>query len=127
MFIIQGPFPAMQSTVLLPSPEIGNQRGLAATVSTQRSMNSTLYTYIKSKRQRKIHTWDFVCARDKSREVKAFVDQYAGRLVRTEDHEGTQRVGYITLNPIELTGGGRAAGWPGGEAYSVSLQLEERV
>ena len=52
-FVIQAPYPLLQSTLLLPSPREGNQKNLAATVETMRSMNGKLYTYIKAKRGRK--------------------------------------------------------------------------
>jgi len=126
-FIVQGPFPLLQSTLVLPSPREGNQKNLAATVQTMRSMNGTLYTYVKTKRGRKVHQWDFVSSKDKGRETVEFVEQYSGGLVRVTDHEGTIHVGYITINPFELAGEGRAGGWPSNQAYRWTLSLEEKV
>lgn len=126
-FIVQGPFPLMQTTLLLRSPELTNTRKLTASVQTMRSMNGTLYTYVKSKRGRKVHTWDFISSRDKMLETKSFVEQYSGGLVQVVDHESTRRIGYLTMNPLDSGGEGRAEGWPSGEAYRFSLQLEEKV
>ena len=128
MLRIQGPFPAYKTTVLLPSPEMGNQKNLASTVQTLRTMDGTLYTYIKRKRNRKVHHWEFITSRDKSQEVKAFADAYMGNVVRIIDHEEVSHIGHLKVNPIELTGEGRAGGWPGvPEAYRFTLELEELV
>lgn len=126
-FIIQGPYPLMQSTLVLPSPREGNQKNLAATVQTMRAMDGTLYTYVKTKRSRKVHQWDFLGTKDKGREAVEFIELYAGGLVRVTDHEGTSIVGYITINPLELAGGGRAGGYPSAEVYRWTISLEENV
>ena len=124
-FIIQGPYPLMRATLVLPSPREGNQQGLASTVQTMRSMNGTVYTYIKAKRGRKTYTWDFVVTKDKVREVVEFVKRYAGDLARVQDHNGTYFVGYLTANPYDFEGQGRAGGYPSGEVYGWTLTLEE--
>jgi len=126
-FLVQGPYPLTQTTLLLRSPELSNTKKLAAAVETMRSMNGTLYTYIKSKRGRKVHEWDFISSRDKMLEAKSFVEQYSGGLVRVVDHEGTSYIGYLNFNPLDSSGEGRAGGWPSGEAYRFSIQLEEKV
>jgi len=126
-FIVQGPYPLLQSTLVLPSPRLGNQRNLASTVQTMRSMNGTLYTYIKAKRGRKVHKWDFVGTKDKAREATEFIKLYSGNLIRVTDHEGTFIVGYVTINPLELVGEGRAGGYPSGEVYRWNISLEESV
>ena len=126
-FIVQGPHPLLQSTLLLPNPREGNQKNLAASIQTMRSMDGTLYTYIKSKRGRKVHQWDFIGTKDKGREATEFIKLYSGGLVRITDHEGTAIVGYITINPLELAGQGRAGGYPSGEVYQWTLSLEENV
>ena len=126
-FIVQGPYPLMQSTLVLPSPLEGNQKNLAATVQTMRTMDGKLYTYVKTKRARKVHQWDFLGTKDKSRETVEFVKQYSGHLVRVVDHEDTTILGYITINPLEFAGEGRAGGYPSGEVYRWTLSLEEYV
>ena len=126
-FIVQGPYPLMQSTLVLPSPREGNQKNLAASVQVMRSMNNTVYTYVKTKRGRKVHQWDFIGSKDKGREVVQFIELYAGGLVRITDHEGNSHIGYVTVNPLELTGTGRAEGFPSGEVYRWTISIEEKV
>lgn len=127
MFRLQGPFPLLKTTVLLPSFLEGNNRALTSSVQPVRAMDGTLYTYIKTKRGRRVHNWDFRTTKSKADEIKSFVDLYSGQLVRAYDHLGGAYLGYLTMNPIELMGEGRAGGWPSGEVYRFSLQLEEKV
>lgn len=127
MFLIQAPFPLFKTTCLLPSPLVGNNRALTATVQTLRAVDGTLYTYIKPKRGRRAYGWDFIVAKDKALEVKEFIRLYGGSVVRCVDHNEESHLGYLTMNPIELMGEGRAAGWPGGEAYKLTIRLEEKV
>jgi hypothetical protein len=126
-FIIQAPYPLMQSTLLMPSPREGNQRNLAASVQTMRSMNGTLYTFVKNKRNRKVLQWDFVGTKDKAREAIEFVKLYSGGPVRATDHNGTNHIGYITINPMEVDGQGRAGGFPSNEVYRWTISIEEKV
>lgn len=126
--IIQGPFPNLKTTLLLPSPQTGNVEQLRATVQTIRSMNGTLYTYKKPKRGRRLHRWDFTTTKEKANETKEFVKLYAGDLVKTVDHENVVRVGYITINPLDARGDGRAGGWSEiGEAVNFTIEIEEMV
>ena len=126
--IIQAPYPNMRTTLLLPSPLQGNNEQLRASIQTLRSMDGTLYTYVKPKRGRRLFRWTFTTAKEKGLETKEFVKQYAGGLVRTVDHEGVERVGYITINPWESRGDGRAGGWVDiEEAVEFTIELEERV
>lgn len=127
-FVIQGPYPAMKTTLLLPSPLEGNSKGNTASVQTIRSMNGKVYTYIKSKRARQRHNWEFITSKDKALEAKEFVKEYADGLIRLEDHRGNLRIGYLTINPLEEVGQGRAGGWgKNEEAYRFTIDFEEKV
>lgn len=126
-FIIQGPYPLLQSTLVLPSPRNGNQINLASTVQTMRSMNGVLYTYIKAKEGRKVWQWDFVGTKDKGRESVDFIERYSGGPVRVTDHNGTIYLGYMAINPLEISGQGRANGYPSKEVYQWTISLEEKI
>lgn len=125
MFRIQAPYPAPTDTLVLRSPEFSNQKNKAHTMVTIRTGNGDLYTYIKKKRGRQVHQWSFVISYKKALEVKLFFKTFSSSLVRAYDHEDIEYVGYITMNPWEAQGEGRAGGWPGNEGYSFVLQLEE--
>ena len=124
MFTIQGPWPNLQTTVIMPSAERANSKNLASSVQTMRTMDGTLYTYIKHKRGRRVHKWDIVVHRPKLLELKQFVKRYAGSVVKVTDHNGDQFTGYVTVNPLEAGGEG---GQPDGGVYRVTVQLEEKV
>lgn len=121
-FIIQAPHPLLQSTLLLPSPRIGNQKNLASSVQTMRAMSGKLYTFVKGKRGRKVWQWDFVGTKDKARESIQFVKQFSGGLMRVTDHEGTIHLGWVTVNPLEIEGQG---GQP--STYRWTISIEEKV
>ena len=127
MFVISAPYPLLKTTVLLPSALEGNNRALQSSVQTLRAVDGTLRTYILRKRGRKAHNWDFLVSADKAREVKEFIRLYTGSVMRVVDNNGDAYLGWMTMNPLELKGEGRAGGWPGDEAYQITLRLDERV
>ena len=94
MFIVQAPFPAPVDTLVVRSPNFSNQKNKAHTMVTVRTGNGDLYTYIKKKRGRQVHQWDFLVSYKKILEVKAFFKKYAGDLVRVIDHNDEQKVGF---------------------------------
>lgn len=127
-FVIQAPYPNMRTTLVLPSPREGNTESLRASVQTIRAMDGTVYTYVKPKRGRRKFQWDFVTSKDKGVESIEFIKKYAGSVVKTVDHLGQVRVGWVTINPIETIGNGRASSWgERQEAVSFSIEFEERV
>lgn len=125
-FILKGPYPAVRTTTLLPSPSWGDSKGLTATVTSMRSMNGSVYTYVKSRNGRKKFQWQFEIARNKALELREFLNSYQGKLLQVIDHDGDTWVGYLRSNPFEFSGTGRAVGWPGGESMSITLEFEER-
>ncbi len=127
MFRVEAPYPARTDTLVLRSPNFSNQKNKAHNMVTVRTGDGTLYTYIKKKRGREVHQWDFNVSYKKILEVKAFFKQFGSNLVRVVDHEDTAIIGYLNVNPWEAQGEGRAGGWPGNEAYGFTLQLEELV
>ena len=127
-FVIQGPHPLVTSSLLLPSPQTGNSQANTATVQTVRAMDGKVYTFIKSKRARKKYNWSFITSKDKALEAKEFIKLFADGLVKTIDHLDTIRIGYIAINPMEASGGGRAGGWgKNEESYQYQIEFEEEV
>lgn len=125
-FILKAPYPGVQTTTLLPSPAWGDSKALTATILTQRSMDGTLYTYVKSRGGRKKFNWEFDIARNKALELREFINSYRGALIQVIDHDGDTWLGYLRNNPFEFTSSGRAAGWPGNETMTVILEFEEK-
>jgi len=125
MFMLRGPYPAMQSTVILPSPNWGDSSGIASTLQVLRAMDGTRYTYIHSKDGRKVFQWDFTIARNKALELRAFINAYYRTKVQVIDHNDDIWIGYLINNPFEHAGSGRAVDFPGGETMDITLEFEE--
>jgi hypothetical protein len=125
-FLMRGPYPGPETTVLMPSPRWSDSEGLTATLVTMRGIDGTLYTYVKSRNGRKKYQWEFELSRNKALELRGFINSYQGSLLEVTDHDGDIRYGYLRNNPFEFTGAGRAYGWPGGETMTVTLEFEEK-
>jgi len=125
-FILRAPYPAARTTALLPSPKWGDSKSLAATIKTLRSLDGTLYTYVKSRNSRKKFQWEFELSRNKALELREFINSYRGTLIQVIDHDTDTWVGYLRNNPFELSGVGRAVNWPGGETMQIMLEFEQQ-
>ncbi len=126
MFIIRAPYPYIATTTLLPSPVWSDSVSLAGTVSRMRTMDGTLYTYVTSRQGRKAFQWSFEVARNKAIELIEFFNAYFSQALQITDHNGDVWVGYIKNNPFELSGAGRAFGWPGNETMQFTIEFEEK-
>jgi hypothetical protein len=89
--------------------------------------DGSIHTYVKAKRGRRKYRYDFAMSRDKMDELRSFVEAYAGKPVKVTDQNNVIRIGYLTLNPFESQGLGRAKDSPGGEIYTTNIELEEKV
>ncbi len=126
-FIMRAPYPGLVTTALLPAPQWGDSKSLTATVISMRSMNGTLYTYVKDRNGRMKFHWRFEVARNKALELREFINAYHGKLIQVIDHDGDTWLGYLRNNPFEFMGAGRAGpSWPGGETMTFELEFEER-
>ena len=127
VFVIQGPYPLIQSSLVLTSPRQGNTNALTSSIQVLRTSSGEMFTYTKAKRGRKKFRYDFTVSRDKAYELREFVEVYAGKPVKVSDHNNVVRVGFLTLNPFEIQAVGRARGIPGGEVYTTTIELEEKI
>lgn len=126
MFILRAPYPALNTTTLLPSPSFGDQVNLKATVKTLRTMDGTLHTYITCRDAKHKLKWDFKLSKNKALELREFIKAYNSSVIHITDHENNVWVGYLKNNPFEFTSQSRAGGWPGEELIQVTLEFEEK-
>lgn len=124
MFILSAPYPAEASTILLPNPKTGNNLGLATSVTIIKMEDGSSYAYKRAGGGERTHRWDFIIAHDKMLELTNFFSRYAGVKMRTQ-WRGRTIIGKVSANPVEAIGDRRAGGWPGNEAYSVTIELRE--
>ena len=116
MLRLEGPYPQLATTILLPSPRMANVEAIKATVGVTRFMDGTVRTYIKRRQGRKRHLFEFLLSVDKVEELEDFVKRYPGRMVRVVWRDVI--LGHLVLNPVERAG-------QAGESYIVNLEIEE--
>ncbi len=126
MFILRAPYPYVTTTTVMPSPRWSDSKALGAIVNRMRAMDGTLYTYVNSKNGRRIYQWSFELARNKALELREFLDSYFSYKIQITDHNDDVLIGYIRNNPFDFEGLGRAAGWPGDETMTITLEFEEQ-
>lgn len=125
MFILEAPYPALASTILLPNPKIGNNYGLSAQVTIVKMMDGSSRTYITDGNNERLHRWDMIVSHDKMNEVTDFLNRYSAATMRATWRDRVI-IGKAVLNPVEVTGDGRAGGWPGNEAYAITIEMREQ-
>ena len=67
---------AYQTTTALPNPKWSDSENLTADIIIKRSMNGLLYTYTKTKNQRRRLLFQFSLTRQKAMELHAFISSY---------------------------------------------------
>jgi len=123
-FRIEAPYPSVASTLILPSAELGNNLGLTSSVTVIKMEDGSRRSFIQRGGDKRRHRWSFILSHDKMEEVQDFVKRYRGATFRVT-WRGRSVIGRPILNPVEFAGEGRAGGWPGGEAYEVTLEIVE--
>ena len=127
MFTLQAPYPGLQTTTVMPSPEFGDSENLVNEVSARRAMDGTLYTYVKRKGRRRLQ-WSFRLSRNKGLELRAFIQAYFASKIQVTDHNDRKWVGNFTNNPFEFDTDARAAPaitpMPRGERQRITLEFE---
>ncbi len=127
MFIIQAPYPLIQTTSILPDPKFSDAESLQVEVNRKLAVDGTRRTYIKRKDRRKL-LWSFKLTRNKALELRAFVYAYFASIIKVTDHN--DRVWIINLvgNPFEFDtierGGPAVSPMPRGEVVSIDLEAE---
>lgn len=123
-FRLEAPYPALASTMLLPSPTLGNNMGLLSQVTVIKMMDGSRRSVVKKADGKKTHQWDFTISSDKMEEAADFVQRYRGATIRIT-WRGRVIIGKFGINPVEFRANGRAGGWPGNEAYQMTLNIIE--
>jgi hypothetical protein len=116
MFRLEGPYPLLATTILLPSPRMSNIEAIKSTVAIKRYMDGSIRTYIRRKPGRKRHLFEFLVTVDKAEQLEDFVKRYPGRMVRVVWRDVI--FGHLVLNPVERAG-------QDGKSYIVNLEIEE--
>ncbi|REJ65623.1 MAG: hypothetical protein DWQ31_16925 [Planctomycetota bacterium] len=121
---LAAPYPAVQTISVLPNPQFGDGEATTDDVSTQRAMDGTLYTYVKSKGSRRRITLPMEISRMKGLELRAFIQSYYASKIRLTDHLGQVWVGNLVNNPFEFSTTKRSVASPGGEMQTIQIEFE---
>ncbi len=108
---------AYQTTTVLPNPQQDDSEALTAEVITKRTMDGTLYTYIKTKNQRRKLLFNLKLAPQKALELRAFIRAYYASLVTLKDHLNQTWIGHFTNDPFEFAS--ETSEW-----HSMQLEFE---
>jgi len=120
------PYPAIQTTSLLPNPVLGDSEQPTVEVQTRRALDGTLYTYTKTKLGRRKLVINFRVTRMKGLEFYEFIRSYHGYKMKYLDHLDRTWIGYIVNNPFEFTTSERwrSKRYPYGEMMEFTVEFE---
>ena len=127
MFILQAPYPALTTTMVLPTPELSNGEGLTVQVTPYRAQDGTLRTYVKTTGGRRRLSWEFLLTRPQALELRTFLKMFFAEKVRVSDHESRYWLGNFDNNPFELAtvrGARPDASTTRGETMTVRLEFQ---
>lgn len=124
-FMLQAPYPTLQTTSYLPSPLLGDSIASSGTLEFKRAMDGTKYSYVKSRNSRRKFVWTFSISHHKALELRAFFDSYNSSQIKITDHLGKVYLGYFTTNPFELEAVRRSVASPGNYTqHQVQITFE---
>ena len=116
MLRLEAPYPSLASVIILPSPDMANNRGLNAQVTVVRMMDGSYRSTVKRASGKFSHRYQLKLSRVKMQELVEFVERYRGATVRAVWRDTV--IGKMTLNPVEPAGLGR-------EYYTMALEITE--
>ena len=99
---LAAPHPLIQTITVLPDPEFSDSEALTVEISTKRTITGALYTYVKTKNQRRKLIFTLRLDRMKALELRAFIQSYYQSDILITDHNGVNWVGKFGSNPFEL-------------------------
>jgi hypothetical protein len=121
--LLQAPWPALETTSVLPNPQFNDIIAPKNSVVIRRAMDGTKRTYVKSNARCKLN-YTFMLSRDKALEVRAFLLSYYRAQIQLVNHLNDHWVGYLLNNPFEFLASSRADGTPGGEMFEFAMEFE---
>jgi len=114
--------------MLLPNPGFGDSEALTDEVEIKRAMDGTIRSYVKTKNDRRKLQWTFSLARNKSLELRAFIQAYFASRIKVVDHNGVTWIGHFVNNPFEFELKEKAAPaiapMPRGEIAAITIEFE---
>jgi hypothetical protein len=124
MIILQAPWPKVETTTILRSPQFNDVQARQNTVDIKRAMDGTKTTYVKTTNSRYKLTYQFLISRMKALELRAFIQSYYSSKIKLVNHKREVWIVNLISNPFAFETMGGAKGWPGNEDVNITLELE---
>lgn len=124
---LAAPYPAIQTISKFPNPEFGDSERKTSTVNFIRTLDGSLYSYVKKKGGRRRLQFRFRLTRFKALELREFIIAYFASTIELTDVEGVRWIGNFVTNPFEFETTGRYGGNPtiaGAEEQTLTLDFE---
>lgn len=115
--ILQAPYPALTTTVILPEPQFSDQESQTHGMTIKRAIDGTRRTYLRTTGGRRRLLWSFTLTRAKGLELRQFIRDHHSSRVRVIDHNDRAWVGWLMNNPVELN-------QPGRDGMTTTLEFE---
>ncbi len=100
--VLQAPYELIQTTILLPSPELGDYTSPQVKTSIRNSENGVIYSTVKSNLGIKFE-WDFRLTHAKARELRLFLDNYNSKFWRVTTWEDEMYKMKLLTNPVDFS------------------------
>lgn len=113
---LQAPYPGIEVSSILPSPEFSDTKGQKHAITIHRSMDGTTRTYVKSNNRFGLRM-NFILTRAKSLEVREFINLYNSQHILLTTHRGEKWDVLLVNNPFEF-------GFPAGDRIEITLEFE---
>jgi len=121
--VLKAPLPLLETTTILPNPQMNDGEAPRHVVKTSRAIDGTLYSYIKTSATNKLN-YTFLLSRMKALELRAFITSYYRAKVQLTNHKSEVWEVYFLNNPFEFNASDGARNVPGGEQINVVLEME---
>lgn len=119
--ILQGPYPNVQTSTVLPNPQLADIENCDIKINIKRSMTGKKRTYVQGGGKRKL-SYNFNLTRQKGLELRAFILAYSGSQILLTNYLEETWVVYLMNNPFEFTSSARGA--PAGDLVTIKLDFE---
>lgn len=113
---LQAPLPAIQTTTMLPNPQLSDTEGRQHEIEIFRAIDGTKRTSVKTNARRQL-SYSFLLNPMKAEELKRFLQSYYRSKIRLINHDDEVWEGWITGNPVSFTAGAK-------DQVSVTLLFE---
>ena len=118
---LQAPYNLVSTAIVLPTPLFDDSENLVSNMTLRKSMNNTMYTYVKTSRNRLLR-YTFRLSRMKALELQAFVRLHNSDYIKIENWKGEVWKARLTLNPLEFVQNSRFS--PTNDGTDISLEFE---